>query len=341
MKTNVKKLSLDEISLSVEVVLNRYGLSQEHIEWVKSCLITASLWGIDTHGVTLLKVYENELKNGVSNPRPIIKETSTRHAVLNLDADDALGIVSGTYATNTAISIAKEYGISAVMVKNSNHFGCAGFYSSLAAQQNMIGISFSNADALVTPFNGVERLLGTNPIGFSIRGSGDDLFLFDMATSQVSYSAVKRMIDLGEKVSSGLAVDKNGHDLVEGGEFYALKGLGGYKGQGLGMMVQILTAVLSGSPFDADLTHLFNAEIYEPRRISHLFICIDVTSFGNPIKIKDAISKLLNMFRNSRAGKISKVIVPGDKELEKKMYRQANGIPVSEIDFKYFSDILY
>lgn len=333
MVENNNRLSVEKIKKCADFALLPFGMPDSDLQNLTGGLIEASLRGIDTHGVRLLKTYVNELAGGRANPRPNCQASSQLPAVTTLDGDGGLGLVVGFKATAIAIEKAKTCGISAVSVGNSNHFGAAGIYSSEMAKAGMIGFSFSNADALVAPFEGNTKVTGTNPISMAAMAEDEEMFMLDLATSQVSYSKVMMTLAAGQVPREGWAVNKEGVDSSTGVDVEALQPLGGYKGQGLGMMVQILTAVLAGMPLDHQLSKLYVAPFDTPRKVAHFYMCVNIAALCDEKLFRSQLSELLKHYRQCDA------IVPGDLELACRLDRQANGIPLDPETLAWFTDL--
>jgi LDH2 family malate/lactate/ureidoglycolate dehydrogenase len=309
--------------------LRRRGLPEEHIPYVVDGLLEASLRGIDTHGVRLFATYLAELDGGRSRARPELRWSGER-AARTLDAGGALGLVAGRLAADEAVRLAREFGAGAVSVGSSNHFGAASVYTLAMARSGALGLAFTNSDALVAPHGGVRPAFGTNPVSMAVRGEGDDLFCADFATSQVSYSKVRHHRAHGLPLEPGW--------VVEGGE-EALKPLGGHKGQCLGMMVEILCALLAGMPLDAELSHLYAPPYDEPRRVAHLFIALDVEAFRPLASFRADLSRFLSQVRAAPAAAGERVLAPGDLEAESAAERRAEGIPLEDEEWSFFEGL--
>ena len=309
--------------------LGRRGLSAEHAAYVVDGLLETSLRGVDTHGVRLFPTYLAELDGGRSQANPELRWSGERAARV-LDAGSALGLVAGRVAADEAVRIAREHGVGAVSVRDSNHFGAAAVYTLAMARQGVIGLAFTNSDALVAPHCGTRPVFGTNPVSMAARGAGDDLFCADFATSQVSYSKVKHHRAHGLPLEPGWVVD---------GEETVLQPLGGHKGQCLGMMVEILCALLAGMPLDAELSHLYTPPFDEPRRVAHLFIALDVAAFRDPGAFREDLSRLLGGVRAEPAVAGARVVTPGDLEAETAARRRRQGVPLEEDDWSFFASL--
>jgi len=315
--------------------LRRRGVSPDHAGYVVDGLLLASLRGIDTHGVRLFPTYLAELDGGRSVARPRLRWRGRKSASRVLDAGRALGLVAGRVAVDEAVRLARDHGVGVVAVANSNHFGAASCYTLEMARRNMVGLAFSNSDALVAPHHGRRPFFGTNPLSVAVRGKGDELFCADLATSQVSYSRVKHRLRQSLPLEPGWAVAPAGEDAAElpaGAPIAALKPLGGHKGQCLGMAVEILCSLLTGMPLDHELAHLFSPPFDEPRRVSHLFIALEIAAFTGPAAFRSRLSQWLGAVRRQQALGAERVLVPGDLEAASAR-RRARSIPLADDDW--------
>ena len=318
----MKILPVATLDRILRAALLRRGLSEEHAGWVVDGLIETSLRGVDTHGVRLFPTYVQELDGGRSRARPEMTWVGGEgRAARLLDAGGALGLVAGRFACAEAVRLAREHGVGTVAVRNSNHFGAASVYTLAMARQGALGMSFTNSDALVAPFHGVRPIFGTNPVSLAVQGEGDDLFCADFATSQVSYSKVKHHRAHEIPLEDGWVV-------MDGRDVAALKPLGGHKGHCLGMMVEILCALLAGMPLDHELSHLYGEPYDEPRQVAHLFLAYDIAAFQDPAAFRARLSSLLALVREQPAVEGERVTVPGDLESEETARRRVEGIPL-------------
>ncbi len=379
------RLPRERLARAMSAALARRGLSPEHAGFVVDGLLTASLRGVDTHGVRLFPVYLAELDGGRAAARPEIRWERSARAFAVMDAGNALGLVAGRIACGEAVRLARANGLGGVAVKRSNHFGAASVYSLEMAREGAIGLAFTNSDALVAPAGGVRPLFGTNPLSLAALGEGSDLFCADLATSQVSYSKVKACRESGQPLAPGWAVTAEGRDAAEepGLDVSALQPLGAnaavsgapptggrdsgappaggrdlgapptggrdsgapptggasHKGQCLAMMVEILTALLAGMPFDHELSHLYGEPYDEPRQVAHLFLAIDVAAAGDPEAFRARLSRLLQSTRAQEAAPGARVLAPGDLEQEAERERTEEGIPLSASEAAFFEKL--
>jgi ureidoglycolate dehydrogenase (NAD+) len=345
------------IAAAASAAFTRRGLSAEHAAYVVQGLLFASARGIDTHGLRLLKTYLAELDGGRALARPRLIWQREKGAVRLLDAGNALGMVAGRVAAAQAAALAHDFGIGAVTVANSNHFGAASYYTVQLAQDGLIGLAFSNSDALVAPHNGLRPLFGTNPLSLAVAGDDDELFCADLATSQVSYSRVKHHRQQGIPLQPGWALAADGTDAalppavpagdlaprspspaapaggVTPAEVAALQPLGGYKGQCLGMAVEILCSLLTGMPFDHTLTHLYDPPFDQPRQVAHLLIAIDPAALTDAPALRTRLTQWLRVTRAEPAAGADPVLVPGDPERTAAAERR-HLIPLDDADLR-------
>lgn len=339
--TRVAAADLDRL---MDRALVRRDLGGEHRRFVVEGLLRTSLRGIDTHGVRLFPTYLAELDGGRARGRPEMSWSggATRSA-RRLDAGGALGLVAGTVAAREAARLALEHGTGAVAVADSNHFGAASVYTLEMARRGVLGLSFTNSDALVAPFGGRLPFFGTNPLSLAVEAEGGETFCLDMATSQVSYSRVRKARERGERLEPGWALTADGRDAAGlepeelAGANLALHPLGGYKGEGLNLAVTVLTALLVGEPLDRELSHLYVPPFDEPRRVSHLFLALAPAAFTDPASFRTRLGRLLAALRDQPAAPGGgPVIAPGDLEAAAEADRGRHGIPLDRDELERF-----
>jgi LDH2 family malate/lactate/ureidoglycolate dehydrogenase len=314
-------------------------VSAEHCAYVVDGLVGASLRGIDTHGVRLFPTYLAELDGGRAKAKPELVWSPYDGGARRLDAGAALGLVAGMVAAREAIRLAREQGIAAVSVGNSNHFAAASTFTLEIANAGMIGICCSNTDALMAPFEGMAPLFGTNPLSICAPAD-DEVFCLDMATSQVAFSQVKARLARCESLPDGWAVTPAGVDAAGArswAQIAALKPLGGYKGQGLAMAVSILCGLLAGMPLDHELSHFYSEPFDVARCVSHLFVALDIGAFLPLPLFRERLTRYLDHVRQSPAPS-GMVRVAGDLEAGATRVRRQQGIPLTDEDVMRFRE---
>ncbi|AHH97809.1 Ldh family oxidoreductase [Kutzneria albida] len=296
-----------EVSRVATAALAAAGVAEA--EQVVEVLVETSLLGVHTHGIRLLGPYLEELRRGVAEAEPELVVRKDTGPVVQLDAGDALGVVAGLRGVELAVDRARRFGVGVVGVQRSNHFGAAGCYARRIAEAGLLGFVTTSAASRVAPYGGTEPLFGTNPVAVAY---GPE-FCLDMATSQVCFGEIKERGRTGTALEPGWAVDANGRGTTDPEQATSLSPLGGYKGQGLAMMVTVLTAVLVGGPLDFEMPHIGTA--VEGRNVAHLLLALDPEALGGAEQATAALDRLISAVRGNRAADpASPVLIPGDPQ---------------------------
>lgn len=296
---------------------------------VAESLVAANLRGVDSHGVQLLLWYTDQILAGNVNIDTSGRVASESGACMVYDGCNGIGQLVSEICCRHAVRLAHIGGIGVVTARNSTHFGAAAWWAQKISRENLIGIVMCNATALVAPWQGRERMLGTNPICMSV--PGPDTFLLDMATTTVALNKIyKAMLSGDQSIPAGWAMDAEGNPTTD--PQTAIDGLpmplGGYKGSGLAVMVEILCAVLSGG---AMLTDVGGIRVKtKAMRASHLFLAIDVARF---LPLEEFITRmkwLRDTLKSAPpASGFREVLVAGEPEWRAEEIRRREGIPVS------------
>lgn len=325
-------------------VFLRMGCSVTDADLATDVLLRSDLRGIDSHGVARLsgyiRLWEKERINATPNIR-VVHETPT---TATIDGDAGLGLVVAPFAMKVAMEKAAIYGSGWVAVKNSNHFGIAGYHALLAVEKDMIGISMTNASPLVAPTYANERLLGTNPMCYAFPAGKYPPVVVDMATAAAANGKLEIAQRANQPIPGGWAQDKNGHGttdpnaLKNGGSLLPLgsdKDHGSHKGYGLSATVDILTAVLSGAnygpwvpPFVAFLEPSANPV---GEGLGHFFGAMRIDGFRPAQDFKDHLDNWIERFQNAETiDPAKRVIIPGEPEYAFEQERKLSGIPLVE-----------
>ncbi|MDQ4141126.1 MAG: Ldh family oxidoreductase [Bacteroidota bacterium] len=300
--------------------------------------------GIDSHGIARLNTYVDLLKADRINTHPEIKIIRGKGSVLTVDADNGLGLVVGPKCMEIAMQRAKEFGSGWVSVSNTNHYGAAGYYPVMALKEDLIGISMTNTTKGVAPFNGAEKMLGTNPIAIAFPALTEPPVLIDFASSTVAYGKVEIARRKGEKVPTGWCIDKDGHptndpaEMMEGGALLPLGSTeegSGHKGYCLAAMVDILSAVLSGAnwgPFATPFAiHVAQSSRQVGKGIGHFFGALDIEGFRDKTEFKQNMDDWIKTMRSTKPlPGSSGVLIPGDPERQAYQERMKQGVPVNK-----------
>jgi len=321
----------------------KIGCTDEHAKLATEVLLSADLRGIDSHGLARLSGYIRLWEAKRINARPEIKVIHESPSTAVVDGDAGLGLVVAPYAMNIAIEKAKRCGTGWVSVQHSNHFGIAGYHAMMALEHDMIGIAMTNASPLVAPTWSVERMLGTNPIAVAIPADKQPAFVADMATTTAANGKLEILQRKNKEAPEGWIQDKTGktstnpHELKDGGALVPLGSdfeHGSHKGYGLGSIVDIFSAVLSGANYGPWVPPFvsFLAPPADPvgKGIGHFFGAMRIDAFRPKEEFKNHMDNWINRFRAAKPIEGQpRVLIPGDPEREMNAIRIKEGIPLN------------
>ncbi|MBN2041399.1 MAG: Ldh family oxidoreductase [Spirochaetes bacterium] len=346
MAEKITWIEFDKLEKFMVEVFKGIGVPEEDAKVCADVLITADKRGIDSHGINRLKpIYYDRILAGIQKPVTdfeIVKEGPTTAVI---DGHDGMGHVISKRAMQMAIDKAKEFGMGMTVVRNSTHYGIAGYYGIMAANAGMIGITGSNARPSVAPTFGVENMLGTNPLTFGMPTDEEFPFVLDCATSLTQRGKIELYAREGKESPEGWVIDQHGNtksdsiqildDLVSGNAALTpLGGIGeenaGYKGYGYSTVVEILCAALQAGNYLKMLTGIENGKKV-PYRLGHFFIAVNVESFIDLDSFKKTTGNILRELRNSKKMKgQDRIYTAGEKEYLTWLERKDKGAPVNE-----------
>ena len=326
------------------LVFQKMGCPAADASLASDVLISADLRGVDSHGIARLCGYYRLWESGRINSAPNIIKVHETLSTATMDGDGGLGLVVGPEAMTRAIEKAKVAGSGWVAVRNSNHFGIAGFHSMLALEHDMIGIALTNASPLVAPTFSTQRMLGTNPISVSIPAGEQPSFVLDMATTTAANGKLEILQRKKASAPTGWIQDSKGNPtnspdgVKDGGALLPLGGdkeHGSHKGYGLGAVVDILSAVLSGANYGPWVPPFVAFLQPDPnpvgKGIGHFFGAMRIDAFRPVGEFKSNMDNWIKAFRSASVieGQ-EKVLIPGDPERELTAERMKRGIPLIE-----------
>lgn len=327
----------------------RFGFSDDESRIITDVLLLSDLYGIESHGMQRMVRYHMGIKKGmidVSAKPETVFETPLSAVI---DGRNGMGQLVGRHAMELAIKKAKQSGVGIITVRNSNHYGIAGYYAKMACDAGLIGFSFTNSEAITVPTFGKTAMLGTNPIACAMPAEPYPFF-FDASTSVVTRGKLEIYNKAGKPMPEGWALDKNGlpstnaADVLKnivgkaGGGIMPLGGsdetLGSHKGYGFAMLCEIFSSILSQG------TTSNHAMQGNKGGICHGFIALNPNLFGDPAAIKAALSIFLQELRDSpKADGKSRIYTHGEKEVAAVEERMKNGIPADENTMKELLDV--
>jgi L-2-hydroxycarboxylate dehydrogenase (NAD+) len=320
----------------------KIGCTEQDAVLATDVLLSADLRGVDSHGVARLSGYVRLWEKGRINAKPNIKVVYETPSTAVVDGDGGLGLVVAPFAMDVAIAKAKNVGTGWVSVKNSNHYGIAGYHAMMALEHDMIGISLTNASPLVSPTFSKERMLGTNPISVAIPANEQPPFVADMATTTAANGKLEILQRKELDAPLGWVQDKDGHQTTDangvkkGGALLPLGGdreHGSHKGYALGAIVDIFSAVLSGANYGPWVPPFVAFLEPDPNPvgegIGHFLGAMRVDAFRPADEFKSNMDNWIGRFRNAKPVEgQEKVLIPGDPERELETARKKEGIPI-------------
>jgi len=340
-------VSWELIGAFLEDAFAAYGVPRADAAICADVLMESDRRGIESHGCNRFKsIYIDRIEEGVLNPVTkidIVRETPTTAV---LDANDGMGMVASHRAMQMAIDKAKNYGLSMIAVRNSSHYGIAGYWATMATKAGMIGITGTNARPSTAPTFGVENMLGTNPLTVGMPTDEDFPFMLDCATSITQRGRIEYYARSGKPTPAGMVVGRGGEamtdskqilsDLTAGQAALApLCGIGeelaGYKGYGYATVVEILSAALQAGSFLKALTNVDEHGSKRPYHLGHFFLVIDPEAFLGLDSFKHTCGEILRELRASRkAPGQQRIYTAGEKEYLVWLERKDRGVPLGE-----------
>jgi L-2-hydroxycarboxylate dehydrogenase (NAD+) len=305
------QVKIDSIKNISYQILSKIGVPNDDAEIIVNSILYAHQRGKGTHGMGRLPIYARKIKEGLMTAETKFCAIKDNVAVSLYDAQHGFGQVAAYKGMEIAIEKARNYGIGAVGVRHSNSFGTAGFFLELAAKNNMIAFIFANASPAIAPTGGKMPIFGTNPIGIGFPGGNDKpAVILDMATSDVARSKIRLAAKNGEPIPIGWALDSDGNPTTDPIE--ALKGsmvpVGGHKGFGLSLIVDVIAGLLIGSAFGGDVKPLNLKDALSD--CGHFILAINIDSFIDFTEYLDKMDYLTK--RVKECGEESHIYLPGE-----------------------------
>jgi len=328
----MKVFRVENLKRFVIDTLKAIGVSEDQASVVADVLVEADLRGIESHGVARLPIYVKRLQHGLINKNPNIQIVSESRNTALVDADNGLGQVAAKYAMEVCIKKAKESDVAVVGVRRTNHFGIAAYYAMMALKEDLIGFVATNASPLMAPWGGCTPVLGTNPFAVAIPAGKEVPIVLDMATSVVARGKIEVYKRKGQKIPLGWALDEEGQPTDDPDK--ALKGtllpVGGPKGYGMALVMDILAGLMVGSAYNGGVGSLFK-DFTKPQNIGNLMIAINIERFMPIEEFKSKVDEYIRKIKASKKAKgVTEIFVPGEIEYRTTLERKQKGIPLSD-----------
>jgi LDH2 family malate/lactate/ureidoglycolate dehydrogenase len=329
----------------MEEALQAMGIPVDDAKIIADVMITSDLWGIASHGIAHLKMYHERIKAGLQLPVTrwsVVKDTQTTAVV---DGGNGMGMVVGYNAMKIAMDKARQYGLGAVAVRNSSHYGVAGYYPRMALGDGMVGFSMTNAHPSIAPTFGVTPMLGTNPIAVAVPTDEPFPFLFDAATAVVTRGKIEVAARAGKPIPSGWVISQEGRPLTDTSTLIEQMNkdkaallpiggmgelMGGHKGYGLAAMVEIFSAAFQNGAYLSELHDTDATGNPHFLRIGHFFMAINIEHFLPLGEFKKTTGNIMRELRGSRtAPDQQRIYTAGEKEYYNTLYVMEHGVEIT------------
>jgi len=325
---NIAVLPEELLNLAQKIFMAK-GVPEQEACLVGDALVEANLRGHDSHGVIRIPKWTTGLDAGAISTAANVETVRETKASAYLDGGSALGPVVGIKASDMAIAKAKEVGIGIILTRKASHLGMLGYYTEYMAKQGVIGICMTNTESGVAPFGTADKILGTNPLSIGVPAR-DRPMILDISTSVVARGKIVVAMENGEKIPLGWALNKHGEPTTDPKE--ALEGvllpLGGMKGSGLAIMVDILTGALAGQAVGKDVRGTYDMKHSGTK--GDMFMAIEPSFFADSEKFLETVENLKNQIKGAKKAKgVDRVLLPGEYEYLMRKKRRKEGIPIS------------
>ena len=309
------------------------GVPADDADVFARVLVDADLQGVSTHGVSRLNIYLQRIEKGLIDPKAVLGVDRNGGSVLALDAGNGLGQVQAMKALDMLMPLAKQNGIAAATIRNSQHFGALSYYCNRAAEQDLILLAMTNCEPAMSPAGGFEAFFGTNPIAASFPTGKGYSVKIDMATSIVARGNIIAAQKKGQAIPEGWALDPAGEPTTDASQ--ALLGtvltMAGHKGYALALMIEVFSSVLSGAAIGSDIGSMYK-NMDRKQDVGHFFCLLNIAAF---LDVKDFKQRMDETIDKLKAGKrrpgVEEILIPGERSSRKAAENEAAGVPVGDV----------
>lgn len=322
------KISYEEERRLTKALLHACGMSEEDADIAGDVVTHSDFTGVYSHGMSRLALYLKLFGTGAYNPKPNVKVLKDEGSVLHLDCDNALGVVTINKAFDALLPKARQYGIAICTGRRSSNIGCASYYGWRAAKNDVICLVCCNTYLSMAPYGGADRLLGTNPIVVGVPTDSEYPVVMDISTSGVAFGKIQAYAREGKQLPEGWANDFDGKPTTDSKAAYTVLPIAAHKGYGLAVMVDVVSAVLSGASYG---TGIGAPEKLEPENTGFCMIMIDPSKFMPIDEFKKRADDYVRVMKGSRPAEGCKeIFMPGEIEFKKFKENKESGMEVSE-----------
>lgn len=311
------RVKINDIRNRSRAIFEAAGLCSEDAAIITDVLLCTEMRGVFTHGFMRLERYINCIKSGGIKTDGNYSVIYDSQSWATVDGNDNLGIIISYKAMKLAMDKAKATGVGIVNVRGSHHFGAAGYYTSMCADNDMVGMAMSNGDILIAATGSAEKTIGNNPFSYAFPAEKYGKIVYDIAMSYTSDRKIVQMDKDGKTLPDGWIIDKDGKPTNDPAEYEkggTLLPFGGYKGYGLAMMVETLAATLSGAAMTKNV-HAWNTDSNLGGNVGHFFMALDISKLGDPADYKKRVDDMIDEIKSSRKAEgVEKILYPGEIE---------------------------
>ena len=309
-------IEVSELREKIVSILKKAGLSAGDAGYVADSLIDAEICRVESHGLMRLAPYVERIQKGLINPRPVVK-MEKRDAIIRVDGGNGMGPIVARRTMEECVKGALQYGVCFAAVKNSNHFGMASSFTRIASKAGCIGFSCTTAGPTMAPFGGMDKLLGTDSFSVAFPAGADKQFILDIAVSAVAKGKIRIFEQEGKEIPLGWAMDSDGLDTKDPSA--AVKGIllpmAGHKGYGMAIVIEMLSAVLSGAKLSCESESMFSGS--GAANIGHFMGALDIAHFLDPREFQERVASWFDCLKASRCRpNVSRIMIPGEPEEE-------------------------
>jgi len=309
------------------------GVPADDADVFARVLVDADLQGVSTHGVSRLNIYMQRIEKGLIDPKAVLGIDRNGGSVLALDAGNGLGQVQAMKALEMLTPLAKQNGIAAATIRNSQHFGALSYYCNRAAEQDLILLAMTNCEPAMSPAGGFEAFFGTNPIAASFPTGKGYSVKIDMATSIIARGNIIAAQKKGQAIPEGWALDPAGEPTTDASQ--ALLGtvltMAGHKGYALALMIEVFSSVLSGAAIGSEIGSMYK-NMDRKQDVGHFFCLLNIAAF---LDVKDFKQRMDETIDKLKAGKrrpgVEEILIPGERSSRKAAENEAAGVPVADV----------
>lgn len=319
------RLSREDLKNLMKTKMMRAGLNEDHADTAAEILTWADERGYHSHGAVRVEYYSERIAKGgiTADPKFEWKETGPCSGIL--EGDNGCGYAVAKLGMEKAIEMAKKNGVAIVGMRNMSHSGSLGYYTEMAAKEDLAAISFCQSDPMAVPFGGTEPYYGTNPISFAAPTADERMVVFDMATTVQAWGKILDKRSRHESIPADWAVDEEGAPVTDPNKVNALLPIAGAKGYGLMMMVDVFSGVLLGVPFGKHVSSMYH-DLSKGRELGQMHIVIDPARFVGIDEFKKDMSQVCDELGEMKAAPgYGKVYYPGERAVMRRDKAYAEG----------------